>query len=132
MMVGRGGIYGEHFGDGSETAPAPSEMTLAVRACWFCHAEIKECMGFVLARDVLEITESVFLPNGPRELCQFCADKVGEIISSICKEVSEIRVKTIEECAQIAEREFSEWSSLSALSAGEEIAEKLRALYSKG
>jgi len=36
------------------------------RECFVCHAEIKECMGFVVARDF------VLGEKNPRELCGKC------------------------------------------------------------
>jgi hypothetical protein len=46
-----------------------------IRHCCVCDAEIRECMGFCLARDVLESLETQ-RPVRVRELCWRCADTV--------------------------------------------------------
>lgn len=43
------------------------ESMIKNRSCIFCDEEIKECMGFVLARDIVEKKDFI------REICGKCA-----------------------------------------------------------
>lgn len=48
-----------------------------VRNCYTCPREIRESMGGVLVRDLLEFMETGERPDSVREICGVCAIKIN-------------------------------------------------------
>lgn len=52
--------------------PETAGESEGVRHCMFCNADIRECMGFTLARDVLACLEGSIVRRQVREICGRC------------------------------------------------------------
>lgn len=69
----------------SASPPPLTAQELPVRHCWICQAEIRECMGFTLARDVLAL-EAGTRKEMPRESCSRCADRLAEYTAPLLEQ----------------------------------------------
>lgn len=72
------------------TTPNDALTRLPVRHCWVCEAEIHECMGFTLVRDVLAER------HPPRESCSRCADRLSEFMAPLNEKITSLSLRCAE------------------------------------